>query len=294
VCLLLALQWAGTKYAWSNPRIIVLFVVFGVLMIAFFAIQRWKGETATVPLRIIKKRTVWAAAFFAFCFGGSFFTITYYLPVWFQAVRGVSAVESGIRNLPFLLGTTIMTIISGGFITNLGWHTPWAYFCTVFMSVGAGLMKTFGVHTGLSKWFGYQVIFGFGAGAGFQQPVVAVQTVLNLEDTPIGTTIILFSQLFGGAIFVSAATNVFNTHLISDLTSQVPSLDPQQIIDAGASNLKSVVPADLLPAVLVAYNNAVVKTFEMALILACISIVGAAFMEHIPVRPIEKNKAAAV
>tara|TARA_R110002060_G_scaffold75337_1_gene84973 strand:- start:1786 stop:2130 length:345 start_codon:yes stop_codon:yes gene_type:complete len=39
ITLLLALQWGGTKYPWGNWRIILLFVLFGVLIGAFIAIQ---------------------------------------------------------------------------------------------------------------------------------------------------------------------------------------------------------------------------------------------------------------
>lgn len=35
VCLLLALQWGGLKYDWSNSRIVALLVIFGVCMFAF-------------------------------------------------------------------------------------------------------------------------------------------------------------------------------------------------------------------------------------------------------------------
>jgi MFS family permease len=46
VCLLLALQWGGSKYDWNNGRIIALFVIFGVLIIAFLVIQIWKQDNA--------------------------------------------------------------------------------------------------------------------------------------------------------------------------------------------------------------------------------------------------------
>jgi hypothetical protein len=45
--------------------------------------------------------------------GSAFFIMVYYLPVWFQAVQGASAVESGIRNLPLILGLVIFSIVSG-------------------------------------------------------------------------------------------------------------------------------------------------------------------------------------
>ena len=75
VCVLLALQWGGTKYEWSNAKIIALFVVFGILTLVFFGIQFWKGENATLPPRIIGQRTVAASAWFSACLGGSFFIL---------------------------------------------------------------------------------------------------------------------------------------------------------------------------------------------------------------------------
>lgn len=41
VTLLLALQWGGTKYAWGSWRIIVLFVLFGILMAIFIGIRKF-------------------------------------------------------------------------------------------------------------------------------------------------------------------------------------------------------------------------------------------------------------
>jgi MFS family permease len=46
VCLLLALQWGGSKYNWSDGRIIALFVIFGVLITSFVGIQIWKQDNA--------------------------------------------------------------------------------------------------------------------------------------------------------------------------------------------------------------------------------------------------------
>lgn len=78
----------------------MLFVLFGVLISAFVGIQFWKQDSATIPPRIIKKRSVWSAAYYAFALGAFFLLLVFYLPIWFQAVKGASAVKSGIMNLP--------------------------------------------------------------------------------------------------------------------------------------------------------------------------------------------------
>lgn len=79
ISLLLALQWGGTRYAWSNGRIIALFVVFGALLIIFMGVQWWGQDRATVPPRLIKNRNVWGAAWYAAAIGAAYFTLVYYV-----------------------------------------------------------------------------------------------------------------------------------------------------------------------------------------------------------------------
>jgi len=79
VCLLLALQWGGSKYEWNSGRIIALLVLFVLLAVGFVAVQIWKGEDATVPPRIFLNRNIWGCAWFASMIGGSFFILVYYI-----------------------------------------------------------------------------------------------------------------------------------------------------------------------------------------------------------------------
>lgn len=127
ICLLLALQWGGSKYEWSNWRIILLFVLFGILIAIFIGIQFWKQDSATVPPRILMKRSMWAASWFSFTLGSFFLLLIYYLPIWFQAVKGASAVKSGIMNLPMVLTLVITSILSGIGVTLVGYYAPLMY-----------------------------------------------------------------------------------------------------------------------------------------------------------------------
>lgn len=82
VCLLLALQWGGLKYAWQDARVIVLLVLAGILAIAFISVEIWQGPNAMLPSRVFTQRTVSAASFFGFCTVSAIFVLTYYLPMY--------------------------------------------------------------------------------------------------------------------------------------------------------------------------------------------------------------------
>lgn len=172
-----------------------------------------------------------------------------------------------------------MSIVSGVGITVTGYFTPFIIASSVLMAIGAGLISTFKVDTGLSMWLGYQAIFGFGVGNGIQTPIIAIQTVLPLADVAIGTSTVLFSQTLGGAIFVSVAQNIFTNKLLSGLVSTVPGIDPAVVLATGATNLAGVVDAKYLPAVLLAYNAALDQVYYIAVALASFSIIGALGME---------------
>lgn len=167
----------------------------------------------------------------------SFFTSIYYLPIWFQAVKGVNAYESGITNIPILLSVVIGTIISGGLVTKIGYYTPFMFAGSILTSVGAGLLTTLELDTGPPKWIGYQAICGFGIGLGLQLPLIAVQTVLDQSEIPLATALVMFMQLFGAAVFVSVGESVLTNRLVTH-ANQIPGVDAVAVANSGATNIQ--------------------------------------------------------
>ncbi|MCJ1385489.1 hypothetical protein MMC17_008612 [Xylographa soralifera] len=278
ICLLLALQWGGVTYSWSNARIIVLLILAGVLFVAFVVVQRWNGNNATVPGRIFINRSIIAGSWFSFCSGAAMQTFIYYLPIWFQAIKQVSAVRSGVMNLPLVLSLVIMGISAGILTRVIGYYTPWMILSSIIAPVGAGLITTFTPQTGSPAWIGYQALFGMGVGLAMQAPSVAAQTVLPRKDVSIGAALMMFSQLLGGTVFVSVSNNIFDTRLAQNL-AKIPGIDVGSVVATGATDLKNMVPASLLPQVLVAYNDALRATFYVATALTCCTIFGSLAME---------------
>ena len=53
VCLLLALQWGGVTYSWSNARIVALLVLGGVRFVAFVLVQRFNKQKHSRRLLVL-------------------------------------------------------------------------------------------------------------------------------------------------------------------------------------------------------------------------------------------------
>ena len=234
----------------------MLFVLFAILISAFVAIQIWKGENATVPPRIIKQRSIYGAAIFAISIGASFFVFVYYLPIWFQAVKGASAVSSGVMNIPMLLSVVLFTVGSGIIVTSWGYYTPFIIGAAILMPIGYGLMSTLNKESSAAAWIGFQIIAGAGVGIGMQQPLTAVQVVLDIADVPTGTAIIIFAQSLGGALFVTAGQTVFSNRLTAFVMEYAPQVDPGVVLDAGATKIRDIIAAEYLDGVVHAFNSA--------------------------------------
>ncbi|KAL1881855.1 hypothetical protein Daus18300_000908 [Diaporthe australafricana] len=277
ICLLLALQWGGLEYPWRNGRIIALLTLAGCLLSGFIAVQIFKPKTATIPPRIFCQRSILAGFCATFCIGSSMMIMVYYLPIYFQAIKGVNAVDSGIRLLPMVLPMVVSSIASGVLISKIGYYTPFMLAGVVLLSIGAGLLTTLQIDTSQGKWVGYQVLYGFGMGQTFQAPNLAAQTVLPTVDVPIGTSLMFFAQLLGGSIFISVGQNVLNNELLKNL-SGVPGFDASSILQAGATTLTQLAEP-LRTTVLLAYNEALRKVFQVGLIMTCLTILGAASLE---------------
>lgn len=279
VCLLLALQWGGTTYAWKNSKVWGCLLGFGLLIAIFIAQQFRRGDRATIPPRIFGQRTVLFASLYSCFLSMGLYAHIFYLPFYFQAVKGTTAEGSGIRTIPYLGSIIFASILVGAAITMLGWYKPFMIAGGAIFTVGAGLIYTLHVTSSAGRWIGYQLICGFGAGAGVQIPFIAVQVVLDAKDMPTGNAIAIFFNSLGGAIAISIAQNIFANGLKTQLPISAPDVNPQIVITAGATYLRKFVTAAQLPGVLKAYMVALQQAFVISIAVGGIAVICACFVE---------------
>jgi len=276
VMLFLALEYTTIGMAWNSAEIIGLLVGFGVTSIIFTGWQSWKGEDALMPPRILKQRTVAASCGMAFMTYGALINLTFFLPIWFQAIRGDSAITSGVNMIPYFVTNAFFSLLAGVFVSVIGYVTPPAVIGSTIGTAGLGLLTLLSVNTTTAQWVGYEILSSAGFGLSIQQGFTAVQTVLGPEDMAIGTAAVVASQSLGGAIFLSVGNSVFQSQLQK---SHLPGVDIKKVIDAGAAAFRHIVPAEELPAMLEIYNQALRVVFTVSLPLGSLAAIISCFME---------------
>ncbi|KAL9616875.1 MAG: hypothetical protein Q9160_008297 [Pyrenula sp. 1 TL-2023] len=289
VSLLFAMEWGGTKFPWNNGRIIALFVVGGVVGLAFIASQILRKDQATVPPKIFSQRSILMGTIANIGIGSVLVLYSFYLPIWFQVVQGKSAQSSGLSLIPLLL-SVVFAVIGGGIATSvLGYYTPFMIVGSAFLIVGSALITTWEVNVGKGMWIGYQVIAGLGLGFVLQGPNIAAQTVLPDSEVSVGLSLLNFVSLLGGTIFVIVSQTLLENKLIQGLGRIIPNLEPSALTNGGATSLRSMVSEDELFVVLNVYNNSIRLIWYLALALSCLVFLASLGMEWRSVKK-EKNE----
>ncbi|KAL5480187.1 hypothetical protein ACEPAI_1457 [Sanghuangporus weigelae] len=279
ICLLLALQQGGTTYPWGDSRIWGLFLGFGLIIIVFIVIQYIRGNEATLPRRVVMQRSVLAGSLYTILFSMAFFTHIFFLPFYFQAVKGTTAEKSGICSIPYLVSVSLASVISAGAIIKVGYYSPFMWAGAAIFSVGSGLLFTLQTSSSTGVWIGYQVVAAAGYGLGMQVPFLAIQAVLSASDMPTGNAIILFCTTFGGSISISVAETIFTNTLINQVPKHSQGVDGHVIASSGATTLRQIIPSDQLQGVLEAYMYALQRTFILPIVASALSFIISLFME---------------
>nr|POF06960.1 efflux pump roqt [Quercus suber] len=238
-----------------------------------------RGEKATLPLRILRNRSVIAGFIFSACTNGSASVLEYYMPTFFQAVRGRSPAESGYLMLPILGGFLIALLIQGGGTTVLGYYTPFMILASILMPIAAGLVTTWNAHTESAKILALAGFAGFSTGIGFQGPQSAVQTTLPEGDISTGLAIILFAQGFGPAVFLSAAQTIFTNRLSANLHHLAPDLDVISIENMGLNDLKASLGQNNLEKVILGFSQSLSQMWYLTVGTTCLTMVGSLLMD---------------
>ncbi|KAF2115524.1 major facilitator superfamily domain-containing protein [Lophiotrema nucula] len=263
IMLLLALQLGGTTYSWNSSVVIGLFVGFAVTIIPFICWQVFRGDDALVPPRLFGYRNASLLCLCQMFAAGPFQVIVYWLPIWFQAVLGVSPIASGIRYLPTVIADALTCIVGSAIIMQLGIWNPFLLLSKVLISLSGGLLST--IHLGISSshLIGYQILGGIGFGLVNNVAHIGMQASVPKELVPIGASSLMSIVSATCAVYLAAGQTIFQDRLKANLSGKVSSELIERLLDLGATNIRSFISLADLPVVLEGYSKSITQVFYL-------------------------------
>ncbi|KAJ8133516.1 hypothetical protein O1611_g106 [Lasiodiplodia mahajangana] len=222
-------------YSWSSFRIIVP-LVLGVL--GWIAFHLYEGSSAcreqSCPPRLFKHRT--SAIGFLLIFLASIILqgVSYFLPIYFQAVKGVSPLISGVDYLPFTVGLVPLAGLAGGFLSKTGLYKPihWAGFA--LSAVGMGLFSMLDEHSSQGAWVGFQFVAAAGSGFIFTVTLPSTLAPLSESDVAVAAGTYSFVRSLGLVWGVTISSIVFNNQVNAHLES-IPDSSVRRLLENGAA-----------------------------------------------------------
>ncbi|VBB71446.1 Putative transporter [Podospora comata] len=199
---LFGLEYGGVSAPWNSVEVICL-LVFGLLTWALFIF--WEARYATLPvmpMSLFRNVSNAATLFCVFIQGVVFISASFFLPLYFQAVRGNTPIESGLYVLPTALSLSFGSLGTGWLVARTGWYRPPIIFGLFMMTLGFGLFIDLDAYSGWAKLVLYQLVAGVGVGPLFQAPIIALHAHTEPRDVATATSTLGFIRQIAQAISV--------------------------------------------------------------------------------------------
>src|SRR5699024_5119492 len=122
-CLVLLLNWGGTKHDWLSPTILGLCAGVIVLLPLWLWVES-RTKEPLLQLRLFRDGVLRISVPLAFMIGIAMFCAVSYLPTYLQLSLDASATKSGLLMLPLMGGLMFAAVITGQNISRTGRYKP--------------------------------------------------------------------------------------------------------------------------------------------------------------------------
>jgi EmrB/QacA subfamily drug resistance transporter len=277
VALLLVTTWGGTVFPWSSPQVMGLAVAAAVFVL-LLVVRELQAADPLLPPRLFRHNVVVVGNALAFLSGAASVGAVIFLPLFLQIVIGVTASNSGLLLLPFMIGITASATATGRTIRWTGRYKPFpiAGFAVAALSFLAFVWVRHGTP---------QLLYGsamamLGVGLGPMGPAVsiAVQNAVERRDMGTATSLNSFFRSMGGSFGVA----LLGAILLAGLTDQ-GGIDSGGLLHGGPAVIAAL-PAAVRQAVIAAFTKSFVTVYLVGAGI-CAFAFGLGFcIEELPLR----------
>jgi EmrB/QacA subfamily drug resistance transporter len=247
ILILIAISDGGHGTPWDSAETISMLVVGAVCAIAFVIVE-WKfAKLPMMPLEMWQNPSVAFMLVQSFLLGMNYYSLIYYLPLYYQNVGGFNIMESAVLILPLVLVQAAFSALGGQYMSFIGHYIEVIFIGFVMWTLGSGLLVSLGADSPVSHICGFIILVGFGAGCTFQTTNTAMQAHCPKSQRAVVISNRMLLRQLGGAVGLAICSaisgNVLQSSLpphlqyIADSTFAVPDLNTVSAADrASISN----------------------------------------------------------
>jgi EmrB/QacA subfamily drug resistance transporter len=293
---LLLIAEQGRVWGWASPRAFACYVIGGLGVAAFIAVQNRMGDAALLPLRLFRNRTFSIGAAQSLVIGMGMFGGMAVIPLYLQIVKGASPTEAGLLTLPMVVGIMSSSAISGLYTSRTGRYRIFPIMGSALLIVGYLLLSRVGADTSLVYTDLGMLIVGAGLGMNMQTVILAMQNVVEPRDMGVATSSTTFFRSLGGTL----GTAVFLSVLFSTVTGNIAGafrdagLTPSSPGDIlNDSSFLERLPAEQAHPYEVGFSQSMSLVFLIVAISLVVCLILSIAMKEVPLRTTSGAQAAA-
>ncbi len=187
VLLLLGVNTGGNQFPWNHPLVVTALPLSIVFMLLFVYVEDKIAPEPIIPIRLLLRRTVWAACFTNVFSTMSVFIVFFYVPFYLQ-ISGHSATQAGLRLIPQAFATSIGSI-GAGLVMRMTGRYYWMNCITMTILIaGAALICTLNFSSSAWQTYVYLIPGGFGYGGMLTITLVALIAAVDHEHQAVITS----------------------------------------------------------------------------------------------------------
>jgi EmrB/QacA subfamily drug resistance transporter len=215
ILLLLGLTFGGDKFAWASPTSFLMFGGFIVLIIIFGLVER-KAKEPILDLSLFKNRVFATTNILGFLLGLGMFGAIMFVPMFMQAILGVSPTQAGSTMTPMMIALIAASVIGGRLLLVLRYRTVLTA-GMIITAIGFYLMSTMDVDSTKLTAYLFMIVVGFGMGLVMPTLMIAVQNEFPKNRLGAVTSASTFFRSIGGTVGVTVLNVVMNHTLQSKM-----------------------------------------------------------------------------
>lgn len=214
-------------------------------------------------------------------------TQTFYLSFYFQSANGLTASQSGIRVLPYLISVCTFEVFAGIGVGKWGVYYPFMTFGTLCITIASGLLRTLEITPSTARVIDFQILAGVGFGSSLSLCATVVRANIKKKDIPAASILAGIAPFFGGSLAAGIGQNIFRSALTQRLLQNLSMSQTAAVLTAGATGAAAIVGGENKEIVREAYNYAINITFAMSVAAGGMSFLCAISLKWKNIKEIE-------